>query len=147
MRYFDYTLLFIIIFLVGFGLVMLYSTSSYNAQLKFNDSAFYLKKQLFASLLGFAGMFVVAHIDYHVWIRFRWLIYLVAFALSTAVIFVGQNYNGSTRWLKIGPLSFQPSELAKIAIILFLSSVISEMPKQMGKNGWQSLRKRISFMQ
>lgn len=135
MRYFDYTLLFIIIFLVGFGLVMLYSTSSYNAQLKFNDSAFYLKKQLFASLLGFAGMFVVAHIDYHVWIRFRWLIYLVAFALSTAVIFVGQNYNGSTRWLKIGPLSFQPSELAKIAIILFLSSVISEMPKQMGKAG------------
>ena len=57
-KYFDYTLLFIIIFLVGFGLVMLYSTSSYNAQLKMNDSAYYLKKQLFASILGFCGMFV-----------------------------------------------------------------------------------------
>ena len=68
-KYFDYTLLFIIIFLVGFGLVMLYSTSSYNAQMKFDDLAYYLKKQLFASLLGFCGMFVVAQLDYHIWIK------------------------------------------------------------------------------
>ena len=55
--------LFIIIFLVGFGLVMLYSTSSYNAQVKFGNSAFYLRKQLIASLIGFGGMFIVAHMD------------------------------------------------------------------------------------
>lgn len=132
-KYFDYTLLFIIIFLVGFGLVMLYSTSSYNAQMKFHDSAFYLKKQLFASLLGFAGMFVVANIDYHIWMKLSGLAYIVAFVLCTAVIFVGANYNGSSRWLKLGPLSFQPSELAKVAIILFLATVINRMPKQMGK--------------
>ena len=96
-KYFDYTLLFIIIFLVGFGLVMLYSTSSYNAQLKFGDSAFYLKKQLSASLLGFAGMLVVANIDYHIWLRLSSLFYLAALALCTAVIFAGSTLNGSTR--------------------------------------------------
>lgn len=132
-KYFDYTLLFIIIFLVGFGLVMLYSTSAYNAQAKFNNSAFYLKKQLYSSLLGFVGMFVVANIDYHFWQKLSGLIYLTALGLCTAVIFVGSNLNGSTRWLKIGPLSFQPSETAKLAVIIFLASIISRMPKQMAK--------------
>ena len=132
-QYFDYTLLFIIIFLIGFGLVMLYSTSSYNAQLKIGDSAYYLKRQLTAALLGFAGMFVMARTDYHVWLKLSWLIYLASLALCVAVIFVGSELNGSTRWLKIGPLSFQPSELAKMAVILLLSAVIGSIPKQMGK--------------
>jgi len=132
-KYFDYTMLFIIIFLVGFGLVMLYSTSSYNAQLKFEDSAWYLKKQLFAAALGFGGMFVAAHIDYHYWLKLSGLAYLVAFLLCLLVVFKGETYNGSARWLKIGPISFQPSEIAKVAIILFLATIINKMPKQMGK--------------
>ena len=132
-KYFDYTLLFIIIFLVGFGLVMLYSTSSYNAQLKFKgDSAFYLRKQLSASLLGFLGMVVMANINYHVWMKLSGLLYIAAMGLCTAVIFMGTNLNGSTRWLKIGPLSFQPSEIAKMAMILFLATVINKIPKKMG---------------
>lgn len=132
-RYFDYTLLFIIIFLVGFGLVMLYSTSSYNAQLKFDDSAYYLKKQLFASLLGFAGMFVMANLDYHIWLRLSGLIYTGALGLCILVIFMGSNLNGSTRWLRLGPLSFQPSEIAKMAVIIFFAAIINRIPRQMGK--------------
>lgn len=131
-KYFDYTLLFIIIFLVGFGLVMLYSTSSYNAQIRFGDSAFYLKKQLFAVMLGFGGMFIVANVNYHVWMHLSGLAYLVAVVLCSAVMFVGSNFNGSTRWLTIGPISFQPSEIAKIAVIIFLSTIINKIPKQMG---------------
>ena len=68
-KYFDYTLLFVIIFLVCFGLVMLYSTSSYNAQIEYGDGTHYLKRQAFACCLGFAAMFVVSKIDYHVWKR------------------------------------------------------------------------------
>lgn len=132
-KYFDYTMLFIIIFLVGFGLVMLYSTSSYNAQLKFKDSAWYLKKQLFATALGFGGMFVAARIDYHYWMKLSGLAYLGSLFLCVLVIFSGENYNGSTRWLKVGPISVQPSEIAKVATILFLATVINKMPKQMGK--------------
>ena len=55
-KYFDYSLLFVIIFLLGFGLVMIYSTSSYSAQIKFNDAEYFFKKQLFAEALGFAGI-------------------------------------------------------------------------------------------
>ena len=62
-RYFDYSLLFLVIFLVCFGLVILYSTSSYNGQLKFKDPAYYLKKQLFASVLGIGAMVVISRID------------------------------------------------------------------------------------
>ena len=132
-RYFDYSLLFIIIFLVCFGLVMLYSTSSYDGQLKFDDSAHYVKKQLFATSLGFMAMYPTSRIDYHVWMRFAGVAYIAALLLCTAVIFVGQEYNGQKRWLKLGPLSFQPSEFAKIAVILFLAVLISRMPKQMKK--------------
>ena len=131
MKYFDYSLLFVIIFLICFGLVMLYSTSSYNGQIKFGDSAYYVKKQLFATLLGVVAMFAIASIDYHVWIRFAGAGYVAALALCTAVIFIGKEVNGQRRWLGYGSISFQPSELAKIAIILFLAVIISKMPKQM----------------
>ena len=132
-RYFDYSLLIIVFFMVCFGLVMLYSTSSYNGQAKFSDSAYYLKKQLFADTLGIAVMAFVAQIDYRVWKNFWLLAYAGAFGMCTLVLFVGQELNGAKRWLKLGPVSFQPSEMAKVAIIVFLATVISRMPKQMGK--------------
>lgn len=132
-RYFDYTLLFLVIFLVCFGLVMLYSTSAYNGQVKFGDAAYYLKKQVFATVLGVVLMLVVAMVDYHVWKPFWLLAYFVSFGLCMLVLFVGQEWNGAKRWLEIGPISFQPSELAKLAIIVFLAAIISQMPKQMGK--------------
>ena len=139
-KYFDYTLLFVIIFLVCFGLVMLYSTSSYNAQIKFNgDGAHYLKRQLFACCLGFAAMIVVSQIDYHVWKRIAGLGYILAFGLCVSVIFIGRSAKGQSRWLQLGPLSFQPSELAKLAIIVFMATIISRMPKKMGN--WKDLCK------
>ncbi|MCI8326905.1 MAG: FtsW/RodA/SpoVE family cell cycle protein, partial [Lachnospiraceae bacterium] len=132
-RYFDYSLLFIIFFLVCFGLVMLYSTSSYDGQIKFEDGAYYVKKQFFAASLGFFAMYIVSKIDYHFWIRFAGIAYIAALVLCTSVIFIGSEFNGQKRWLKLGPLSFQPSEFAKIAVILFLAVLISKMPKQMKK--------------
>lgn len=133
MKYFDYTLLFVIILLVCFGLVMLYSTSSYNAQLKYGDGTYYLKRQAFAACLGFAAMIIVAEIDYHVWKKMAGLAYIAAFLLCVAVIFMGSEGNGSSRWFRLGPLSFQPSEFAKIAIIIFLATTISKMPKKMAE--------------
>lgn len=132
-KYFDYTLLFIIIFLVCFGLVMLYSTSSYNAQLKYGDGAYYLKRQMFAMALGFAAMFIISGIDYHVWLHFAGLAYIGAIALCVFVIFGGTESHGQSRWISLGPLSFQPSEFAKIAVILFLATIISRMPKKMAE--------------
>ena len=77
-RRYDYTLLTALFLLVITGLVILYSTSAYNGEVKFHDSFYYLKKQVFATLLGIAGMFVVANMDYHVWRHFAVLLYLTA---------------------------------------------------------------------
>lgn len=128
---FDYSLLLIVLILVVFGLVMLYSTSAYNGQVKFADSGYYLKKQLFATSLGLMAMYVVSRIDYHKWERLAVLGYLFSLVLSTAVLFFGDEYNGSKRWLSLGPVSFQPSEFAKLAVILLLASVISRRVKKM----------------
>ena len=128
---FDYGLMLCVLILVVFGLVVLYSTSAYNGRVKFADSAYYLKKQFFATSLGLAAMYGVSKIDYHKWERLAWLGYLVSILLSTAVLFFGDEYNGSQRWLSLGPLSFQPSEFAKVAVILLLASVISRRVRKM----------------
>ncbi len=144
--YFDYNLLFLIIFLVCFGLVMLYSSSSYiaaNSALFNYDGAYYLKKQLRNIILGAAGMIVLTFIDYRVWKRFSLLAYMGSLALCVAVIFVGSDSHGSTRWLDIGPISFQPSEIAKIGIILFLAMMLEKVAKQL-KSGWNLLK--VLFM-
>ena len=130
MKRVDMPLLLSVLALILFGMVMLYSTSSYNGLVKFGDSGYYLKKQFFATSLGLAAMYIVANIDYHIWWRFAVLGYLASAVLSTLVLFVGQEINGSKRWLAVGPLSFQPSELAKVALILFLAKMVMKQGKK-----------------
>ena len=103
----------------------LYSTSAYNGRVKFHDSSYYFKKQLFATSLGLMGMYLISCMDYHVLVRFAPFFYLISLLLSLAVLLFGDEYNGSKRWLSIGPLSFQPSEFAKVAVILLLTWVIT----------------------
>ena len=127
--YMDYSLLFIVLFLLGFGLVMVYSTSSYEANLDFGDSAYYLKKQLFATVLGLIAMTVVANIPYHFWERFAVLGYIVSAVLILLIIPFGHEAGGAKRWIYIGPISLQPAEVAKLGMILFLASMICNMGK------------------
>ena len=133
LRYYDYNLLFLIIFLLCFGLVMLYSTSSYYGFTRYNDSAYYVKKQLFATSLGIVGMFVLSMIPYQFWMKFASLAYILALGLCIIVNFVGKEAGGQSRWLMIGPLSFQPSEFGKLATILFLATVIYKAPRSLDK--------------
>ncbi len=129
----DVTLLALVLALLAFGLVMLFSTSAYNGLVRFQDSGYYLKKQLFATSIGLAVMAAVSRIDYRVWRRFASAAYLCALALSGLVLAVGKEYNGSKRWLALGPLSFQPSEFAKLAVILFLACAVERLADRMGK--------------
>jgi len=126
----DYTLLILVLILVVIGLIMLFSTSSYNGRVKFHDSGYYFKKQLFATSLGLLGMYIIANMDYHFLAKYALILYGVSMCLSLAVLFFGDEYNGSKRWLSLGPLSFQPSELAKVAVILFLAHHISSSGKK-----------------
>ena len=130
--YFDYSLVFIVLFLVGFGLIMVYSASSYEASIseKLNyDAAYYLKKQAQAAVLGFAAMIFVSRIPYHFWERFAVLGYGVSVVLILLVLTpLGYEANGARRWLRLG-ISIQPAEIAKLAMILFLASFICKLGK------------------
>ena len=132
-RRYDETLLAVVIILIAIGLEMLYSTSSYNGDVKFHDPFYYLKKQGFATFVGFLGMVIVSRVDYHRWAVLAIPGYLTAIALSVAVMFFGDEYNGSKRWLSLGPVSFQPSEFAKVAVILFLAWSVTKYAKKMDK--------------
>lgn len=127
--FFDYSLLFIVLFLLGFGLVMLYSTSSYEAAQEYGSSTFYLEKQLKATILGLAAMMVVANIPYHFWEKFYGLGYVASVVLLALIIPFGHESGGAKRWFRIGGLSIQPSEIAKLCMILFLAVMICKMGK------------------
>lgn len=130
--YFDYSLLFIVLFLLGFGLIMIYSASSYTAFEAYDDSAYYLKKQLVAVILGLAAMIVVANIPYHFWERFATLGWFVSLGLIFMVLTpLGIESHGARRWIGIPGVGFnlQPAEVAKIAMILFLSVLVCKLGK------------------
>ena len=126
----DYSLLCIVLFLLGFGMVMVFSTSSYEANLDYGDSTHYLKQQLFATILGLVVMIVVSNIPYHFWERFAALAYIVSAVLILLIIPFGHEAGGATRWLYIGPISLQVAEVAKVGMILFLASLICTMGKR-----------------
>lgn len=144
-RYYDYSLLFLIIFLVGFGLIMIYSTSSYNAMKYYNDPMLYFRKQGIYALIGIPLMIVVSKIDYRLYIkRFAfikpvWLLYLFCIGLQVMVLFVGDAKNGSQRWIQLGGFSFQPSELSKICVLLFVAYVVQLAPSSLD-HFWGFLR-------
>ena len=127
--FFDYSLLFIVLFLLGFGLVMLYSTSSYEAAQDYGSTTYYLTRQLRATILGLVGMLIIANIPYHFWAKFYGLGYIVSVVLLLLIIPFGYESGGAKRWFRIGGLSIQPSEIAKMCMILFLAVMICKMGK------------------
>lgn len=130
--FFDYSLLFIVLFLLGFGLVMIYSASSYEAFQSYEDTTYYMKKQLLAIIIGMVMMGVVANIPYHFWERFALLGYLVSMALVPLVKTpLGVKSHGASRWIRIPGLglNLQPAEVGKLCLILFLAVMVCKMGK------------------
>jgi cell division protein FtsW len=130
--FFDYSLLFIVLFLLGFGLIMIYSASSYEAFEMFGDAAYYLKKQAVAIVVGMVAMIFVANIPYHFWEKFAGLGYLVSVAMILMVLTpLGVEANGARRWVRIPGIGFQvqSAEVAKLCMILFLAVLVCKMGK------------------
>lgn len=127
-KFFDFTLLFIVLFLVSFGLVMIYSVSSYEASMRYGDATFFLRQQLFATILGLAAIIVVANIPYHFWHRFAIPAFIVSHVLIALVLSpIGIERNNARRWILLFGISLQPAEVAKLGMILFLASLICHM--------------------
>ena len=130
--FFDYSLLFVVLFLLGFGLVMIYSASSYEAFQSYQDTTYYMKKQLLAIIIGMVMMGVVANIPYHFWERFALLGYLVSMALVPLVKTpLGVKSHGASRWIRIPGLglNLQPAEVGKLCLILFRAVMVCKMGK------------------
>ncbi len=128
------------IFLVGLGLVFLYSTSSYTATQKFGNPAYYLKRQGSFAVIGVIAMVIISGIDYKMYIdklrffniRPIYLLYLLSLFLQTIVLFVGEDIYGAKRWIEIPKIgSFQPSEVTKICVIIFTAFICYMAPKRL----------------
>ena len=131
-QYFDFDLLLIVIFLMCFGLVMLYSTSAYSAQIDFDNDMYYFSKQALIGLAGIAVMFVVSKIDYHIYGAFASEIFVFSLIMMALVKSpLGVTANGARRWIQLpGNLTLQPAEITKIAVILFISYELCRLGKK-----------------
>jgi len=131
--FFDYSLLFIVLFLLGFGLVMIYSASSYQAFLEYKDAAFFLKKQLTAVIIGLLLMILVANVPYHWWENFAVVGYVVSMVMILLVMTpLGVESHGARRWIEVPiiKMNLQPAEVAKLGMILFLAVMVCKMGKK-----------------
>ncbi len=139
--YFDYSLLFVWIFIMLLGYVLLYSASSYTALNKYNDSTHFLKNQLKATVMGCFVMIPAILIDYRFWRKFHKLIYIGSIATVVLVITpLGVEANGARRWVDLSVIQFQPAELVKIAVIIMTAHMLAKCGSTALKRGkicWQ----------
>jgi cell division protein FtsW len=122
----DFTLVFTTILLVIIGIIMVFSSSSASAYYAHGDSYFYLKRQMMWALLGFVSMYVLSNLSYQKYDRISKYI-LIAGLLSLFTVFIpglGVTLNGATRWIAIGGNTIQPSEFAKLAVIIYTASAL-----------------------
>ena len=124
----DYTFLFLILLLLGLGLAMLYSASSAQSMYDtgYEISTKYLQKQAICAALGLGAMYFFSRIPADFWYRLAWPAYGVSIALLLSVLVIGQEVNGAKRWVSIGGIQFQPSEVAKFAMILVFARLTRE---------------------
>lgn len=122
----------ILMIIILFGLIMVGSASSVTALYRQGDSLYFLKKQLLMAVVGIVGMFIISKIDYHLLCSPQ--ILLIAVGVVWVMLFIplfyAEDVSGAKRWIFLGSLSFQPSELAKIVWILLFAKVCSGQTKE-----------------
>jgi cell division protein FtsW len=129
---YDLIILTMVVVLTCFGVVMVYSASSIMAEKKFHDSFFFLKRQSVFALLGFIVMYIAMRTDYHFWHKAAVPVLLICLA-SLVLVFIpgiGGSVKGATRWIRFPGFNFQPAELAKLALIIFMAYSLDRKREQ-----------------
>lgn len=142
-HYYDYTLLFLILFLTCFGIVMIYSISAFNATKYYDNATLFVRNQAIFAVGGFVVMILVSKFDYHWYIKkfgtkgFQFSLltvaYIVCLLLQLFVLKFGDGTNGSNRWIPIGFFKLQPSELTKVMIVLMTAYIVYVSPKRLDR--------------
>lgn len=129
----DITFLALVLILLTTGLVMLFSASYAFSYEQYGNSYKFISRQALFAAVGIAIMLVISKIDYHFWRKFAWVLYIVSIILLAVVKILPPMLKGKDvkRWIVIGPINFQPSEIAKFAVILLFASLIAANYKQM----------------
>lgn len=128
----DVTLMFVVLFLMAFGIIMIYSSSYYFAYEKFGTHGHFFYRQLMWVVVGSLVMYLVSRINYRFIVKFSGLLYVVTLGLLIAVLLM-PPVNNSYRWIIVGPVNFQPSEIAKIAVIMTLAVLMEGFAKHIDK--------------
>jgi cell division protein FtsW len=121
-------LLLVTLALVAFGLVMVYSATSASAALANGDSSFYLRKQGLYAIVGVVFLLVARRSNYRALRHLAPMLVLASIGLLVAVLAIGTTVNGAKRWITVGPAVFQPSEFAKLALLVFACAYLARRP-------------------
>lgn len=122
----DPIILLSLIILVTFGVIMVFSASYYVGKTDYNDILYFFKRQALWAVLGFGILPVIVTLDWRIYRNFSRLLFIVSIFFLILVLFIGRDVKGAKRWLQLGPIGFQPSEVAKVGLILYLSKYISD---------------------
>ncbi len=131
----DSVFLVLVLLLLAVGLTMLYSASFAQSEYDtgYTDSTRYLQKQGICAVIGLAAMVVLSRIPADFWQRFAWPVYGISIALLLSVLVAGESVNGARRWINIGGIQFQPSEIAKFTMIVMLARLTRSYGSLAGK--------------
>jgi cell division protein FtsW len=130
---FDFWVFISVLILLSLGIIMVFSASAPISYNSYHDVYYILKKQLLYALIGFLGMFIAANVDYRKWDKLSkpLLVLSIVLLIMVRIPGIGREVKDTWRWLYIGPFQFQPSEVAKLAIVLFFSSSLSRRRDQL----------------
>ncbi len=132
----DYWIVACSVALLVIGIVMIFSSSAAIAAQRYNDPYYFLKRQMIWAFIGISGMAIAMRIDYRTLSRYSYLLYFMAVSLLAVVLApsVGHSVNGARRWISLGFITFQPSEFAKLAILIFFAGMLAKKEAE-GKLG------------
>ena len=130
----DWPFAILVLTLVAFGLVMLFSASCAVAQYRFDDPYLYIRPQIVFAIAGITAMWLASRVDYHIWHRFAWPLLGLSLALL-ALVLVMPEYNGCRRWIVTPVGTLQPSEIAKFTVVVLFGHIIA-----LNQTGMQSFR-------